>query len=83
MTKDRIIEYVISELLNISGFTSISYAGFDIEIEIEYIPVYRVEYQLNKSFFPEIGVLKKLEGLQIVYLDGRSGDHLPHLNIFR
>jgi hypothetical protein len=82
MTKDSIIKYVVSNLLNIRGFTSIGYAGFHVEVEIEYIPIWRVEYQLKKSFFPEIGVLKKLEGLQIVYLDGRSGDHLPHLNIF-
>jgi hypothetical protein len=82
MTKDKIIEYVVSELLNIRGFTSIGYAGFDIKIEIEYIPVYRVEYQLNKSFSPERGMLKKREEFQIAYIDGRNGEHLPHLNVF-
>jgi hypothetical protein len=82
MTKDKIIEYVVSELLNIRGFTSIGYAGFDIKIEIEYIPVYRVEYQLNKSFSPERGMLKKREEFHIAYIDGRNGEHLPHLNVF-
>ena len=83
MTKDKIIEYVVSELLNIRGFTSIGYAGFDVEIEIEYTPVYRAEYRLNKSFFPKKrGMLKKLEGFEIAYIDGRDGEHLPHLNIF-
>jgi hypothetical protein len=82
MTKDKIIEYVVSELLNIRGFTSIGDSGFDVEIEIEYTPVYRVECQLHKSVFPERVLVKKWEGFQIAYIDGRDGEHLPHLNIF-
>jgi hypothetical protein len=82
MTKDKITEYVVSELLNIKGFTSIGDAGFDVEIEIEYIPVYRVECRFHKSVFPEGVLVKKWEGFQIAYIDGRDGEHLPHLNIF-
>jgi hypothetical protein len=82
MTKDKITEYVVSELLNIRGFTSIGDAGFDVEIEIEYIPVYRVECRFHKSVFPEGVLVKKWEGFQIAYIDGRDGEHLPHLNIF-
>jgi hypothetical protein len=82
MTKDKIIEYVVSELLNIKGFTSIGDAGFDVEIDIEYMPVYRIEYRLMRSSLGERVVVKKWEGFQIVYIDGRDGDHLPHLNIF-
>jgi hypothetical protein len=82
MTKDKIVEYVVSELLNIRGFTSIGDAGFDVEIEIEYMPVYRIEYRLMRSSLGERVVVKKWEGFQIVYIDGRDGDHLPHLNIF-
>jgi hypothetical protein len=82
MTKDKIIEYVVSELLNIRGFTSIGVAGFDVEIDIEYMPVYRIEYRLMRSSLGERVVVKKWEGFQVVYIDGRDGDHLPHLNIF-
>jgi hypothetical protein len=82
MTKDKIIEYVVSELLNIRGFTSMGDAGFDVEIDIEYMPVYRIEYRLMRSSLGERVVVKKWEGFQIVYIDGRDGDHLPHLNIF-
>jgi hypothetical protein len=82
MTKDKIVEYVVSELLNIRGFTSIGDAGYDVEIEIEYMPVYRIEYRLMGSSLGERVVVKKWEGFQIVYIDGRDGDHLPHLNIF-
>jgi hypothetical protein len=82
MTKDKIIEYVVSELLNIRGFTSMGDAGFDVEIDIEYMPVYRIEYRLMGSSLGERVVVKKWEGFQIVYIDGRDGDHLPHLNIF-
>jgi hypothetical protein len=82
MTKDKIIDYVVSELLNIRGFTSIGDAGFDVEIDIEYMPVYRIEYRLMRSSLGERVVVKKWEGFQIVYIDGRDGDHFPHLNIF-
>jgi hypothetical protein len=82
MTKDKTIEYVVSELLNIRGFTSIGDAGFDVEIDIEYMPVYRIEYRLMRSSLGERIVVKKWEGFQIVYIDGRDGEHLPHLNIF-
>jgi hypothetical protein len=82
MTKDKIIEYVVSELLNIKGFTYMGDAGFDVEIDIEYMPVYRIEYRLMRSSLGERVVVKKWEGFQIVYIDGRDGDHLPHLNIF-
>jgi hypothetical protein len=82
MTKDKIIEYVVSELLNIRGFTSIGDAGFDVEIDIEYMPVYRIEYRLMRSSLGERVVVKKWEGFQIVYIDGRDGERLPHLNIF-
>jgi hypothetical protein len=82
MTKDKIIEYVVSELLNIRGFTSIGDAGFDVEIDIEYMPVYRIEYRLMRSSLGERVVVKKWEEFQIVYIDGRDGERLPHLNIF-
>jgi hypothetical protein len=82
MTKDKIIEYVVSELLNIRGFTSMGDAGFDVEIDIEYMPVYRIEYRLMRSSLGERVVVKKWEGFQIVYIDGRDGERLPHLNIF-
>jgi len=82
MTKDKTIEYVVSELLNIRGFTSIADAGFDVETDIEYMPVYRIEYRLMRSSLGERVVVKKWEGFQIVYIDGRDGERLPHLNIF-
>jgi len=82
MTTDKIMEYIVKELLNIRGFITL-WSRFDLKIEIEYHPVYLIEYRRTRpSHIERVILLKKLEGFQTAYIDGRDGKPLPHLNIY-
>ncbi len=70
MMTDKVIEYVVRELSNIRGFTSISHT---LEIKIEYHPVYRIKYSLTRFGY---------KSFQIAYIDGSDGKPLPHLSLY-